>query len=89
MLILSRLPRFPRFLVLVLAVIHDPDHRRTSVRRNLDEIQSLALGRRQRFLDRQYPKLLTVRRDDTDRADTDLPIDAGSLLLVSRYGAAS
>src|SRR5262249_21239098 len=72
-----------RFLVLVLAVIHDPADRRKRARRDLDQIEALFLGEAQRLVRWHDAKLLFLE-DDPDLRDADAVVDAQALL-----GAAS
>src|SRR5690606_6810053 len=83
-LLLARRPRLSRLLVLELAVVHDADDRRPRRRRDFHEVEAIALCCRERLLHRHDPQLLSVRCDDADRADPDLPVDANSTLR--RYG---
>ena len=78
-------------LVLVLAVIHDPAHRREGARRDLDEIQALLLGDPDRLVGRQDAELLaTVFDDDSHLGDADAVVDAqaalGTAAIVTTRG---
>src|SRR5690606_24647511 len=79
-LLLARLAGLAGLLVLELAVVHDSDHRRPRVRRHLHQVQALALGSGERFIDRHEAELCTLGADDPDRTDPDLPVHADSLL---------
>src|SRR5690606_41089752 len=79
-LLLPRLAGLAGLLVLVLAVVHDPDHRRPRVRRHLHQIETLALGDGERFVNRHDAELDAIGTDDPDRADPDLSVHADFLL---------
>jgi len=62
----------------MFAPVHDADHRRSSGRGDLDEVQ-VVLGRVvARDLDRYDAELFSVRPDQADGADPDLLVDSGA-----------
>src|SRR5205085_9057794 len=71
-------------LVLVLAVVHDPAHRRERARRDLDEIEPLLLRHAHRLVRRQDAELGAVVRDDADLRNADAMVDT-----KARLGAAA
>src|SRR5690606_6187377 len=73
-LLLPRLAGLAGLLVLVLAVVHDPDHRRPRVRRHLHQIETLALGDGERFVNRHYAELDDNGTDDPTRAVPDMQV---------------
>ncbi len=67
-------------LVLELAEIHDSAYRRSSGRRDLNEIKPLLLRYTERLGRFQNAEILAVRSDDADRRGTDPLIDTVSSL---------
>src|SRR5204862_901891 len=67
------------FLVLVLAVIHDPADRRKRARRDLDQIEPLFLGEPQRLVRRHDAELLFLE-DDPDLRDANSVVGTKALL---------
>ena len=63
--------------VLPLAEVHDPANRRISVRRNLDEVESLFACHRERLGKRLHPVLGAVAPDEQDLASANAIVDAG------------
>jgi hypothetical protein len=59
------------FLVLILPEVHDPADGRHGGRGDLDEIQSLLTGDRERLRWRHDPELLSGLVDDPDLANPD------------------
>ena len=70
-LLLLREPRLLGHLELVLPVVHDADHGRTSGRGDFDEIQPCFLRHAQRRVHLENPELRAVGADHADRADAD------------------
>jgi hypothetical protein len=66
-------------LVLVPAVVHDPAHRRIGVRGDLDEIELLLTGDRERLRQRLDPELLSPGPDEQDLAGPYPVVDPGVL----------
>ena len=64
------------FLVAVLPEIEDLRDGRLRVRRDLDEIPALALGKGKRARGRDDAQLRTVGADEADGGDADLVVDA-------------
>ena len=62
-------------LVLVLAVVHDPAHRRICLRRDLDEIQIELPGLTQRLAGLDDPDLLSVMAHQANLGCPDLVVD--------------
>src|SRR5690242_20588134 len=60
-----------RHLELVLAVVHDADHRRARGCGNFDEIEALLFGHAERRIDLENAKLRTVCPDDANGTDAD------------------
>jgi hypothetical protein len=56
-LLLAGEARFTRFLVFVLPVVHDPNHRRSRGRCNLNQIQALGFSLGQRLFHGHDPEL--------------------------------
>src|SRR3954471_11816438 len=69
-------------LELVLAVVHDADDRRACSRRHFDKIEPCFLGHTHRDIHFEYAELRSIRADDADRADANLPIDSHPLCGV-------
>ncbi len=84
MLLLLGLPRLARLLVLVLPVVHDPDHRRAGHRCDFHQIEAPLLGDGARLFDWDDPHLLARHIDQPDRTDPDLVVHAGLALLDNR-----
>ena len=74
-LLLSRFLLLLVLLVLELAVVHHPAHRRLGGGRDFDEIELALLRVGERFADAQDSDLLPIRPDDADRRNTDAVVD--------------
>ncbi|BDZ53410.1 hypothetical protein GCM10025870_04830 [Agromyces marinus] len=84
--------RLLRSLVLVLAVVHDLDDRRTGVRRDFDEIEVGLLREPQCHLDLHDADLLSARAHEADLGDADTVIGtriADACLLYSNWCSSS
>jgi hypothetical protein len=66
-------------LELVLAVVHDADHRRTSRWSYFDKIETEFFRLPERRIHVHYAELRTVGTDDADRTDADLAVDPHAL----------
>ena len=73
--------------IFVLAVIEQLDHWRGRVGRNLDEVEAGLLGEGQRFGNGNGPLVGAVLVDQVYLADTDLLVDARTLLLDGLRGS--
>ncbi|MDB5439212.1 MAG: hypothetical protein JWM33_1639, partial [Caulobacteraceae bacterium] len=90
LLALARLVLLFLFLELVLAVIQDLHHRGIGVRHDLDQIETGLLSRFQSRRDRHDALLFAVLIDQQDLGDSDLVVDARSVLDGGRlHGAAN
>src|SRR5688572_13432018 len=69
-------------LELELPVVHDANNGRPRHRRHFDQIQTLLLCGRQRGIEIQNSHLTSICRNDAERADADLTIDADALRVV-------
>ena len=76
LLLLLRVLRLLLFLVAVLPEIEDLRDGRLCVRRDLDEIPALALGKGKRPRGRDDAQLRTIGADEADGGDADLVVDA-------------
>ena len=76
LLLLLRVLRLLLFLVAVFPEIEDLRDGRLCVRRDLDEIPALALGKGKRARGRDDAQLRTVGADEADGGDADLVVDA-------------
>src|SRR5262245_19180522 len=85
-ILLARLLRLLLLGVLVLAVVHDPAHRRVGGGRDLDQVELLAVGDALGIRGRHHTELLPVAVADTDLTGTDLLVDAGAVFAL-RYDA--
>ena len=63
-------------LVAELAVIHDPAHRRLTVRRDLDKVQTSLLGLAHRLFLRDNPDLVVCLIDQPNLVGSDPPVNA-------------
>src|SRR5690606_15629169 len=72
------------FLVLVLPVVHDPADRRDRRRGDLDQVESLLTGDRQRLRWRHDAQLLSGVVDDPDLAYADALVDAEPVVPATR-----
>lgn len=79
-LFLFRFPGRALRLVLVLPVVHEFDHGRSSFRRYFHEIQSTVVGEIAGFFDRDDTDLPTLIVDQTDGTDPYLLIYTNSFL---------
>ena len=70
-------------LVLVLAVVEEPDDGRSGHRRDLDEVEIESSGHAQCVGNRLDPELVTVRTDEADLAGPDAVVDPVLLALVA------
>ena len=66
-------------LVLVLAIVKDPDNRRLRTGGNLDQIKVLFGGESERLLAALYAYLITFRPDKPDLRRLDRFIDPGGI----------
>lgn len=80
-LLLARLAGHLGLLELELAEVHDADHRRTSQRSDLDQIQPGGVSGREGDLQLHDAELFTVCRDHSQRTDANLPIHPNALIL--------
>ena len=74
-------------LVLVLAVVHDADHRRTHVRRNLHKVVPRVVRAALGLIELDDAHHLAVLVNQPDRADPDAVIDARALRLAVGWTA--
>jgi hypothetical protein len=80
LLMLFRLPRTLLLFVLVLPEVHDPADRRHGSGRDLDQVESLAAGDRQRLRRRHDPQLRACVIDHPDFANSDALVDADAIV---------
>ena len=78
-LLLLGLTRLLGHLELVLAVVHDADDGRPRGRGDFDKIEPCFFGHSHRDIDFEDAELRSVRADDADWADANLPIDSHPL----------
>jgi hypothetical protein len=73
----------------VLAVVHDPAHRRIGLRGHLDEVELLFAGPTQRLGQRDDPHLGAIGVDEPDARDLDVRVQPLLLLLIVDAAASS
>src|SRR5690606_12555385 len=83
-LFLLRLPRGPGLFVLELAVVHHADDRWPGVRSDLHEVEGLLLRTLARVLQSNDADVFALFVDESDGADSDLLVDADSLVAYGR-----
>jgi hypothetical protein len=81
-LVLLRLTRALLFLVLVLPEVHDAANRRVRRWRDLDEIQTLRLGNRQRLRRRHDAELRAGVVDHANFSDPDPFVDTNAIITA-------
>jgi hypothetical protein len=83
------LPRFlgpDGLLILELPVVHDLADRRICERRDLDEVEPVPLGLKERLLPRNDPDLGTIRTDQSYFRGANTVVDP---ILRRRWGSSS
>ena len=79
-LVFLGLARALLLLILILAEIHDPAHRRYGRGRDLDQVQSFLLGNGQRLRRRHDAELLAVIIDYANFPNPDSFVDANTIV---------